>query len=414
MYKTIAGLVTGLVVGISFGATVVAPRLEPVLPDTPDPSIRSSSSSVDLATNPEGDGSVQAAKGTSFPATLPEQITQPQQMNVSRPGLEKPIIWNMASLFAANLPAHRAQALSLEKNIQQFTTGSIKINLHEPGALVANHEEYSAVRSGSIEAVFGYSGANRVNSPALGLFSAFPFSPAPNEILAWMRHGGGEKIYIDLNHKAKVHGIICGIAPSESGGWSTKKIETTDSIKGLRIRATGFAATVMESLGATVSEISPNDIGAAFKSGLIDSAMFAEPTADLALGLNNFAAYYYFPGWQKPSTLLELLINLQKWQALTPEQQTAITTVCEYNLQSGLVEADALQFQALKKISAEGVTLLRWPEPVLSAFKNTWQQIARKLTAENADFRKTWNSLHDFREEYSIWQELKEQPPFIP
>ena len=36
---------------------------------------------------------------------------------------------------------------------------------------------------------------------------------------------------------------------------------------------------------------------------------------DLDLGFYQIAKHYYFPGWHQPASALELMINLDKWNA---------------------------------------------------------------------------------------------------
>ena len=407
MYKTITGLVTGLVIGISFGATVVAPRLNSAITHAPEPSVRSSSSGTEPAQPNMRMTTASQDKNRSATALTPEELSGHKQKE--KPD-NKPLLliqWNVAGIFSDNQPLHQQQAKLFETNIQTWSSGNLKLMLHRPGDLVTLGEEYSAVRSGSIEATYGYAGANRPESPALSLFSSFPFAPPALELLAWIKQGGGEKIYNELNHKAKVHGLICGIVPAQAGGWFSKRIETASSLRDIRISASGFAAKIYESLGAKITDIHANDLGKAFKSGLIDGAIFAEPTTDYQLGLNEFASNYYFPGWHNPATLLELLINLENWNNLSHAQRSALQASCNTTLQHGLSHSDALQFESLKKITNSGTEIQQWSTPLLDIFRDSWHQIANKLTTENSDFRKAWNSLKKFREEYSIWQELK-------
>ncbi|MDP6506618.1 MAG: adenylyl-sulfate kinase [Planctomycetota bacterium] len=46
--------------------------------------------------------------------------------------------------------------------------------------------------------------------------------------------------------------------------------------------------------------------------------------------------HYYFPGWQQPSTFFDLMINLDKWNALSSTAKSRIEAVCGDNVRHGL------------------------------------------------------------------------------
>ena len=71
-----------------------------------------------------------------------------------------------------------------------------------------------------------------------------------------------------------------------------------------------------------------------------------------------------------------------------------------------LALAEASQFKALRELQAKGVQLHRWPPDMLAAFEATWQEVAAEQAAEDADFKRAWDSLQAFRADYKIWKDL--------
>lgn len=51
--------------------------------------------------------------------------------------------------------------------------------------------------------------------------------------------------------------------------------------------------------------------------GAIDAIGFSIPLIDARLGFHQIAKYNYFPGWHQPSTLFELLINIDVWDDMS-------------------------------------------------------------------------------------------------
>jgi TRAP-type mannitol/chloroaromatic compound transport system substrate-binding protein len=130
------------------------------------------------------------------------------------------------------------------------------------------------------------------------------------------------------------------------------------------------------------------------------------PAVDLELGLYQLAQHYYFPGWHQPSTLVDLLVNLDRWRELSPTRQAQIEAACAATMRDSIAEGEALQFKALQELQAKGVQLHRWPPEMLAGFEAAWQEVAADQAAEDADFKRAWDSLQAFRVDYKIWKEL--------
>ena len=130
------------------------------------------------------------------------------------------------------------------------------------------------------------------------------------------------------------------------------------------------------------------------------------PAIDLKLGFHEMSKHYYFPGWHQPSTFFDLMINLEKWDALSPIARSRIEAVCGDNVRHGLAESEAEQFAALKELAAKGIAIHRWPAEIMEALNGAWRKVAAEEAAADSDFRHVWSSLASFRKDYAIWKEL--------
>jgi TRAP-type mannitol/chloroaromatic compound transport system substrate-binding protein len=375
----VVGVIVGIVLGVVAGTTVIAPR---------------------LAGQPGGANgdtigkSAKATDGTPKDPGAPAAIAEP------------PVRWKMASAYSADLPQLGTLAKRLERSIWRVSGGDIEIKFHEPGALTPNGRVFDAVASGTIDAAFSSPEFWGDEIPALHLFSAVPFGPLPSEYLAWLNFGGGRDLLRDIYHKQGTHGLVCGLIAPEGSGWFRNRVYVLEDLKGLKMGFKGLGAKVMAKLGVETRDLAPGEILAALEKGAIDAAEYSMPAIDLKLGLHQMANHYYFPGWHQPATFFDLLINLKSWQALSPTRKAQIEAVCGDNTRFGLAEGGALQFAALKEMTAQGVQVHRWPVEILTALKAAWRDVATELADTDKDFSRVWQSLSAFREDYAIWREL--------
>ena len=393
MRNAVIGVIIGVVLGVVIGATVIAPRI-------PEPRVRPGPSPA----QPSETKAAPADGDNATPAAARKRAPEAQAAGTA--SSSPTVRWKMASAYAGALPLLGALALRVQTETWRVSGGGIEIAFHEPGALVPVADMFDAVSSGALDAAFAPLGLWGGRIPALGLFGAVPFGPPVEEYLSWAYFGGGEGLLGEILGRHNIHGVFCGIAAAEAAGWFRRQVRTVDDLKGLKMRIAGLGAEVMRKLGVEALALAEGDIFPALESGAIDAAEFSMPAIDRLLGFDRLVRYYYFPGWHRPATLFVLMVNRSRWEALSTAQRAQIEVVCGDNIRHGLAEGEAIQFAALKELTAKGVHIRRWPNPILQALRRAWREVAAERAAADADFRKVWQSIQTFREEYAIWREL--------
>ena len=318
----------------------------------------------------------------------------------------KKVNWKMASTFPGSLVQIGTLGVRLQNEVAKISGGNINIKFFEPSALVPALEIFDAVSTGGIDAGWSTPGYWAGKVPALQLFSSVPFGPPASEYLSWIYFGGGNDFYQELYAKHNIKGILCGIIPPEASGWFREEIKGPDDLKGLKMRFFGLGAKVMDKVGVSTQLLAGGDIYPALELGTIDATEFAMPSIDIDLGFYQIAKHNYFPGWHQPSSALELLINLDKWNALSETQKAQVEATCSESVVKGLARAESRQPEALKKLQEKGVTLHRWPDETLDVLRNAWQEVVKEEAAKDEDFAKVWASLSTFRESYKVWKDL--------
>jgi len=379
MRNTVIGIVIGVVVGVVVGATLIAPRLIP----------EGGGVTVLGKANPDGI--------TETTAALPLAASITGRMALR---------WTMVSAYGPNRPQFGDVAKRIDSEIWRVSGGATEIKLQDAAELELDSGLIDAVASGTLAAALLGPDELGAKSPALELVSAMPFGPPARAHLAWLRFGGGLKAATTVMQKLHIKGLPCGLIGSEGGGWFRDRLRTPEDLQDLRIRLTGFGGRVIEKLGAKALATAPDQVFADLESRDLDAVIHSVPSNDAALDFHKFARFYYLPGWQRPVTVVYLVINLDKWRALSATRKAQIEAVCGRNIELSLAESEHAQFEALKLLTKNGVNLDRWPSGIVRDLREAWQNTTAEIAAVDPDFKKTWQSVVDFRKEFSIWEEL--------
>ncbi|MEK9672787.1 MAG: TRAP transporter substrate-binding protein DctP [Rhodospirillaceae bacterium] len=399
MRNAVIGIIAGIVIGVVIGVSVIAPRLKASLPVTAAKVVAELSQPEVSPAPPLEESQTSASAGTPLEPSYLERLVPP-------PDAPPVIRWRMASAFAGALPHLGAQGKRIETEIWRISAGGMEVAFHEPDALVPEKNLFEAVKSGAIDAAFAGPDAWPLTSPAMQLMGSVPFGPRADEYLAWFYFGGGEKLMSDITAPMGVQVLICGLVAPEGAGWYRRPVKTLEDLKGLRVRMTGLGAKVMSRLGVKTLSLSEGETFHALETGDIDAAEYSMPAIDQQLGLHRMARNYYFPGWHQPATLLPLIVNKAKWEALPAAQRSQLRAVCGDNVRHALAEGEALQYRALLAITKEGVTVRRWPREILVSLEKAWTETAAAAAKADRDFKRVWDSISRFRADYAVWREL--------
>lgn len=320
--------------------------------------------------------------------------------------LNEPVKFKLASTYPSTLTILGTMAKRFEEQINIISGGNIKFRFFEPGALAPPLETFDAVSYGALDSAWSSPGFWSGKVPALQTFAAIPFGPDGPEYMAWYYNGGGKEIFEDIYHKHNIHSIICGISPPEASGWFKKEIKTIEDLQGLRMRFFGLGAKVMSKHGVSTQLLATGDIFPALELGAIDATEFSMPAVDQKLGFDKVAGHYYFPGWHQQSTFFELMINLEKWEKLSDQQQAQIYSTCGDNIRYAIAEGEALQAEAINILKEGGTQFHQWPDEILKEFEKSWIEVAAEEAEKDPDFKRAWLSLQTFRKSYKAWKDL--------
>lgn len=345
---------------------------------------------------------------TIRPTTLGATIGLVTALCIPAPSYSQddPVRWRMQSWFPSAAPHAGSSGKDIETKLDRLSGGSFRVQFFEPNALIPPNQCFEAVGRGSVQACWSTPAYWYGEEPALALFSAAPFGMDWPGLLAWFYHGGGIEMYDELYARHNIHALPCGGMIPEASGWFRNEINSIDDLEGLRLRFLGLGALVMEKMGASTMLLPGGELYAALERGVIDATEFAAPSVDKALGLNEVASYYYFPGWHQPATIYDLMINKDAWDGLSDKQQAMVEFVCGDNVRDAIALGESLQAGVLAEFEEKGVNIRRWSPEILEALEVAWLEVAEEESLANEDFAAVWASMQDFHEEYAVWADL--------
>ncbi|MDG1472973.1 TRAP transporter substrate-binding protein [Pseudosulfitobacter sp. SM2401] len=311
----------------------------------------------------------------------------------------------MTSSFPSSLPILGTASVDFKDRLNSISS-EVQIEHFDPGKLVPTLEALDAVSSGSVDAAFATSGYWQGKITSASLFAAVPFGPEAGEFMGWILYDDGQELwqgmYDNAGYDVKV--MPCGIIAPETSGWFKNEINGVEDLEGLNMRFFGLGAEVMQRLGVSTSLLGAGDIFPALERGAIDATEFSMPRIDSRLGFHKIAKYNYFPGWHQPSTLFELIVNVDVWDGLSERAQAQIQTACLANVTTSLAEGEATNYAAMvDNTENNGVKIKQWSPEMLELFESTWNEVAAELAAEDEYFAKVWADLAEYRAGYKIW-----------
>ena len=245
--------------------------------------------------------------------------------------------------------------------------------------------------------------------PTAQFFTSVPFGLSAIEMNAWLSKGEGQKFWDEAYAPFGVKPMVVGNTGMQMGGWYNKEINSLGDLRGLKIRMPGLGGEVLARLGATTVNLPGGEVFTALQTGAIDATDWVSPYNDLAFGLHKAAKYYYYPGWQEPQAVLELLVN-QKALDTLPEDLRAILTeatrAASRDMMDDYVYNNAL---ALDQLKQQGVELKRFPDEVLDAMQEQSELVLGELAAQSELNGRIWASMKAFQEQVKPMHEISEK-----
>lgn len=274
--------------------------------------------------------------------------------------------WRMVTSWPKNFPGLGVSAENLARRITEMSGGRLSIKVFAAGEMVPALQTLDAVIEGSAEMSHSAAYYWMNKSPALAFFTGLPYGMTVQEMSAWVNVMGGQALWDEVYDQFGVQGFMIGNTSIQAGGWFRKELKSAADVKGLRMRAPGIGGQVWQKMGVSVMNIAPGELFQALQSGSLDAAEFVGPYNDLALGLYQIAKNYYIPSFTEPGLAPELVVNKEKFQALSKDLQAIVRTACQAEFDQMTATYMANDPRALDTlVSKHGVKVRAFPDDIL-------------------------------------------------
>jgi TRAP-type mannitol/chloroaromatic compound transport system substrate-binding protein len=318
--------------------------------------------------------------------------------------------WKMVTTWPKNFPGLGTGAESLARKIESLSGGRLKVRVFGAGELVPPMGVFDAVSRGTVEMGHGAAYYWKGKHEASQFFAAIPFGMNAVEMNAWLKFGGGQKLWEELYASFGLVGFAAGNTGVQMGGWFNKEIKSPADFKGLKMRMPGLGGDVLRSLGCTVVNLAGGEIFQALQTGSIDATEWVGPYNDLAFGLQQISKFYYFPGWHEPGTTIEAMINKKAFDALSKDLQAIVREACAAAHDEMLAEMTLRNASALETlIQKHKVQLRRFSDETLKQLEGKSQEVVRAIAAKDSFTKKVFDSFLNARRQSMLWSKNGEE-----
>ncbi len=120
------------------------------------------------------------------------------------------------------------------------------------------------------------------------------------------------------------------------------------------------------------------------------------------------APFYYYPGFWEGGPTVHFWFSKGKWDELPKHYKAVVEDAAARAGQDMLAKYDARNPAALRRLVGSGAQLRPFPQDMMEAAFKTANELYDEISGQNADFKKMYTSLRDFRNEEYLWFQVAE------
>jgi len=316
----------------------------------------------------------------------------------------KKVTLKLATSWPAHFPIMGTGVDSFAKRCFELSGGSLDIKIYPKNILVPAMQVFDATSAAQIDAfhsgVYYWKGKNS----AFSIFGGMPLGLTSEEMITWIKFGGGYELWREMYGKFNLYPLIGGTTGPQMGGWFKKEIKTLSDLKGLKMRIPGLGGEVMKRLGVNPVLLPAGEIYTALERGTIDATEWVGPALDSMMGFAK-AANYYYTGWHEPGSILEITFNKTRWEKLSDEHRAIIETASAEMTSNMLCEFRYKNAKALQELPSN-VEIKTFSKDIIDAAKDTLNDVLEDESQKSQDFKRVLKSYQEFTKVNTPWDDI--------
>lgn len=251
--------------------------------------------------------------------------------------------------------------------VKEYTKGEVEIKIFWPGQLVKLGEAFNAVQRKMIE---GYCGCSHYYP------SIFPEASGEQLPYAWKNIDEALDIYLNygyldlMREAARKYGAyyVSPFSVATSGLITKFPIRKLEDMKGKKIRSPGMQGEVTKALGATPVTLAGTEQYVALQRGTIDGTFYPWYCVQ-TYGFGDVVDYVMAPPFLTPSTCSSIILNVEVWDTLSPENQEAINRAGMETMWRSFLYSKLADERAVKFFKEKGIEIIELSPEERERFK---------------------------------------------
>lgn len=333
-----------------------------------------------------------------------------ENQNASSIDTNETFQWKLVTAWPPHFPILGEYVDEFSKSVEKMSNGRLKVQVYGGGELVPALEVFDAVSQGVSE--MGHSAAYYWSGkmPATLFFGGVPFGMNAQQVNAWLYFGGGLQLWRELYSQHNLIPFVCGNTGGQTGGWFNKEINSVKDFAGLKMRIPGIGGKVVTKIGVSSILAPGGELYTDLDRGIIDALEWVGPYHDSLMGFDKIAKYCYYPGWQEPGPITELIINKNAYETL-PDDLKAIIETASAKVNIEILSAfEAKNSEYFLKMKEEGKVQFRhFPDEILDALRNYTEETINEIINSDPFSKKVYESYRKFQKNIYEWDLIAER-----
>jgi TRAP-type C4-dicarboxylate transport system substrate-binding protein len=268
--------------------------------------------------------------------------------------------WDLAAAYPAS-NFHSVNLAQFATDVDQATSGKLKITVHAGASLFKAPEIKRAVQGGQAQAgeiIF----ANFQNEWQIYGADGLPFLADSYD--ASIKLYQAQKPLIDKKLAEQGMVLLYTVAWPPQGIYTKKPINSAADLKGVKWRAYSPATSrIAELVGAQPVTVQAAELSQALATGVVESTMTSGATGVDSKLFEHLKYYYDMQAWLPKNALL---VNKKAFDSLDKPTQEAVLKAAAAAEVRGLAASKRVNTETLEKLKANGMQVLP-PSPQLKA-----------------------------------------------